>query len=82
MFIYTEKKIKNYVMKFVSYEAFQTNLKELCRKFGLIKRVFGRLKRVLLIHSQMEEFRARQIWVQYVGGLINHGLNKQRLLHL
>ena len=61
MFIHIEKKIKNYVMKFVSYEAFQTNLKELRRKFGLIKRVLGRTKRVLLIHGQMEEFRAGRI---------------------
>ena len=57
------KKIKNYVMKFVSYEAFQTNFKELRRKLGLIELVFGRKKRVLLIHSQMEEFRAGRIWV-------------------
>ena len=63
MFIRTEKKIKNYVMKFVSYEAFKTNLKELRRKFKLIERAFGRIKRVLLIHSQMEEFQAGQIWV-------------------
>ena len=63
MFIHTEKKIKNYIMKFVSYEAFQTNLKELCRKFQLIKWVFGHIKRVLLIHNQVEEFRVRRIWV-------------------
>ena len=63
MFIHTEKKIKNYIMKFVSYEAFQTNLKELRRKFGLIKQAFGRTKRVLLIQSQKEEFRAGRIWV-------------------
>ena len=56
------EKIKNYVMKFVSYEAFKTNLKELRRKFKLIERAFGRIKRVLLIHSQMEEFQAGQIW--------------------
>ena len=30
----------------------------------------------------MEEFRAGRIWVQYVGGLINRGLNKRRLLYL
>ena len=51
-----------YVIKFVSYEAFQTNLKELSRKFG-------RIKRILLIHSQREEFRAGRIWVIYAGGL-------------
>ena len=56
---YFELKIR----KFVSYEAFKTNLKELRRKFGLIKRVFGRIKRVLLIHSQMEEFQGGRIWV-------------------
>ena len=50
-------------MKFVSYEAFQTNFKEFGRKFGFIKRVFGPIKRVLLMHSQMEEFRAGQIWI-------------------
>ena len=50
-------------MKFVSYQAFQTNLKELSRKFGLIKRGFGRIKRVLLLHSQMEELQAGRIWV-------------------
>ena len=44
MFIHQSKKIKNYVMKFVIYEAFLTNLKELGRKFGLIKRDFGRVK--------------------------------------
>ena len=62
VYAYREK-IKNYVMKLVSYGAFSSNLKELRRKFVLIERVFGRIKRVLLINSQMEEFRAGQIWV-------------------
>ena len=57
------EKIKNYVMKFASYEAFQTNLKELRRKCGLIEQVFASIKRVLLIHSHMKEFRAGLIRV-------------------
>ena len=50
------------------------HLKELRRKFGLIKRVFERRKQVLLIPSQMEEFQAGRIWVQYAGGIINREL--------
>ena len=50
-------------MKVVCYEAFLANLKELRRKFWLIKRVFERIKRVLSIHSQMEEFQAGRILV-------------------
>ena len=61
---------------------FKTNFNKLRRKFGLIKWVFGRIKRVLLIHNQMEEFRAGRIWVLYAGGLINRELNERRLLFL
>ena len=63
MVIHTEKKIKNHVINLLVMKLLKTNLKELRRKFGLIKRAFGRIKQVLLILSQIKESLAGRIWV-------------------